>query len=179
MRRKAALFILFLASACLVYGADEPKLARVYVSFEGASNPTITPSRAARVELHFRVKQGYHINSNRPRSELLIPTSLRLEPPSDLAAGGVVYPPGKDLAFPFDPSEKLNVYSGPFTVIARLGAAKTANTGNFTVHGKLKYQACSDNACFPPKDIPVQFDVHVVNRPVRKHHGTPQSPHIY
>ncbi len=177
--RKAALLTLLLASASLLSATDEPKLARMYVSFEGASNPTIAPGKPAQVDLHFRVKQGYHINSNRPRSELLIPTSLKLEPPSDLAAGGVIYPPGMDLSFPFDPSEKLSVYSGPFIVKARLSAARTANTGDFTVHGQLRYQACNDNACFPPKDIPLQFDVHVVNHPRRALHGTPQSPHIH
>jgi hypothetical protein len=151
----------------------------MYVSFEGSSNPTVAPGRPTQVDLHFRVQQGYHINSNHPGSELLIPTTLKLEPPSDLAAGGVVYPPGKTLSFPFDPTEKLNVYSDAFTVKARLSAAHTASTGNFTVHGQLRYQACSDNACYPPKNIPLQFDVHVVNHPRRALHGTPQSPHIH
>jgi hypothetical protein len=154
-------FLFALLLSVFVFAADEPKSAHVYVSFEGASEPTITPGKPADVDLRFRVKEGFHINSNQPKSELLIPTVLKLDVPSDLAAGSITYPPGKDLSFPFDPTEKLNVYSEQFTIQAKLSAAKTANPGNFTVHGQLHYQACSDNACFPPKDIPVQFDVHV------------------
>jgi hypothetical protein len=174
---KSTLLIFALTLTSFAFSADEPKLAHVYVSFEGASEPAITPGKPSEVELRFKVKEGYHINSNQPKSELLIPTTLKLDLPTDLAAGSITYPPGKDLSFPFDPSEKLNVYSDDFIVKAKLSAAHTATMGNFTVHGELHYQACSDNACYPPKSIPVQFDVHVANSRT-SHHGTPQSPHI-
>jgi hypothetical protein len=165
--------------ACLqLFAADEPKSSRAYVSFEGATPVTVSPGKPTPVALRFKVKQGFHINSNQPKSELLIPTTLKLDVPTDLAAGTISYPPGKDVSFPFDPSEKLNVYSDDFTVKAKMSVAKMASTGNFTVHGQLNYQACSDNACFPPKEIPIRFDVHVQNQPGRTHGRTPQSPHI-
>jgi len=163
------LVFVILGLASLAFPVDEPKLAHVYVSFEGATEASIAPGKPAEVELRFRVKEGYHVNSNQPKSELLIPTTLKLDLPTDLAAGSITYPPGKDLSFPFDPSEKLNVYSDDFVVKARLAAAKTATTGNFTVHGELHYQACSDNACYPPKSIPVQFDVHVASARTAHH----------
>jgi len=167
-------FAIVVVSAC-VFAADAP--ARVYVTFEGASSASVSAGKPAEVELKFRVKDGFHVNSNKPNSDLLIPTTIKLEPPSDLATGAIVFPPGRDISFPFDPSEKLNVYSQGFTVKAKLIAANTAAPGNFTVHGKLNYQACSDNACFPPKNVPFQFDVRVSNAP-RRNHKTPQSPHI-
>lgn len=170
MRR--ILFALAILIAPL-FGADAP---RVYVTFEGASPATITAGKPTDVELHFKVKEGFHVNSNQPKSELLIPTTLKLDPPTDLVAEGITFPPGKDISFPFDPSEKLNVYSDDFTVKAKLGAAKNANSGNLTVHGQLRYQACSDNACFPPKSIPLQFDVNVANQPKPVHATKPQSP---
>jgi len=169
------IFFIVVLLAVPVFAADAPG---VYVAFEGASPATITPGKPADVELKFRVKEGFHVNSNQPKSELLIPTTLKLEPPTNLAAENITYPPGKDLSVPFDPSEKLNVYSDDFTVKAKLSATKTANPGNVTVHGQLRYQACSDNACFPPKNIPVQFDVQVVNQPKSAHGATPRSPHV-
>lgn len=129
------------------------------------------------MSLNFRVKDGFHVNSNKPNSELLIPTTLKLSPPSELSAGAITFPTGKDISFPFDPSEKLNVYSDAFTVKAKLLAAQTALTGNFTVHGELRYQACSDNACYPPKTVPFQFDVHVAGASARRNGGTPSNPH--
>ena len=158
--------------------ADEPRSSRVYVNFEGASSATVSPAKPAEVDLNFRVKEGFHVNSNKPNSELLIPTTLKLQPPSDLSTAAIIFPQGKDISFPFDPNEKLNVYSDAFTVKAKLMAAHTATTGNFTVHGELRYQACSDNACYPPKTIPFQFDVHVEGPSNRRHAGMAQSPHI-
>lgn len=176
MFRRLRLPILLLLTCPLLF-SDDPKLARVYVTFEGASQATIVPGKPTPVELRFKVKDGFHVNSNQPKSDLLIPTALKLDVPTDLAAGSIVYPPGKDISFPFDPSEKLNVYTGDFTVKAKLAAAHTASAGNFTVHGTLRYQACSDNACYPPRDAPVDFDVHVA-KAARAHSTTPQSPHI-
>ena len=158
--------------------ADEPRPAHVYVDFEGASSASVTPGKPTEVDLKFRVKDGFHVNSNKPNSELLIPTTLKLLPPSDLATGPIIFPPGKDISFPFDPSEKLNVYSDEFIVKAKLLAAHSAVTGDFAIHGELRYQACSDNACYPPKTIPFQFDVHVVGASGRRGGGTPQNPHL-
>jgi len=167
--------LLFLGS--FVFAADESRAGRIFVSFEGASAATVSPSKPAEVELSFRVKEGFHVNSNKPNSELLIPTTLKLEPPADLSATAITFPPGKDISFPFDPSEKLNVYSDAFMVKAKLMAANTASSGNITVHGQLRYQACNDNACFPPKNIPFQFDVHVVGVS-NKRRSTAQGPRL-
>lgn len=168
------LALLFLGS--FAFAADESRSGRIFVSFEGASAATVSPSKPAEVQLNFRVKEGFHVNSNKPNSELLIPTTLKLEPPADLSAGAITFPPGKDISFPFDPSEKLNVYSDAFIVKAKLMAANTASSGNLTVHGQLRYQACNDNACFPPKNIPFQFDVHVIGVSAKRHGAPGQAP---
>src|ERR1051326_6336712 len=74
--------------------------------------PTVTAPRTAQtmVDMNFRVAKGFHINSNTPKSEFLIPTALKMDVPTDIALGKIAYPAGKDLTFPFSPDEKLNVY---------------------------------------------------------------------
>jgi hypothetical protein len=122
---------------------------------------TVAPGGSVRVELRFRVSPGYHINSNKPRSEFLIPTRLKLSPPAGLTPGAVAYPEGTDLTFAFSPKEKLNVYAGEFTVRAELRAPGSAPAGSYKVPGELRYQACNDRACFPPTKLPVEFEVTV------------------
>ncbi len=68
------------------------------------------------VNLNFRVPPGYHINSNTPKSEFLIPTALKMDLPTDIILGKIEYPAGEDRSFPFSPDEKLSVYSGDFTI---------------------------------------------------------------
>src|SRR5438067_4476645 len=68
----------------------------------------VSAGKSAAVELPFRVTPGYHINSNRPSSELLFPTVLSVNPPTNILIAKLTYPAGEDRAFPFSPTEKLN-----------------------------------------------------------------------
>lgn len=115
----------------------------------------------ANVELDFRVDSGFHINSNKPKSELLIPTVLKLSPPQQVSIAAIKYPAGQDTSFPFAPTEKLNVYSGDFSITAVVKAPAKATSGVFPVTGELRFQACDRSACYPPRSIPIKFEVAV------------------
>ena len=56
------------------------------------------------------------MNSHTPKSELLIPTRIELQPAAGVKAEAIEYPAGTSYSFSFDPTEKLDVYSGRFTV---------------------------------------------------------------
>lgn len=133
-------------------------------SVDQITTPTVIihPGRTATATLQFRVAGSYHINSNKPLDELLLPTKISLNPPSEIMISKVTYPEGQLLNFPFSPETKLSVYSGDFKVTTLLRAAQSVPRGTFRVHGELKYQACNDRQCFPPKKLPIYFDVKVV-----------------
>ena len=143
--------------------------------------PLTTTPRAAQttVDLNFRVNPGFHINSNAPKSEFLIPTSLRFDLPTDIILGKIGYPAGEDLSFPFSPDEKLSVYSGDFTIGLAVHPLASVVPGKYVMHGVLRYQACDNAACYPPKNLPVSFEVKVVKQPVAHHANPAQSPHVH
>jgi len=147
--------ILVLATMCLAQEGPNS------VSFESAAPVTVAPGHTAQVTLVFKVGGGYHINSHKPLDELLVPTEVKLSPPTEIMISKIAYPQGQELNFPFSPDTKLSVYSGEFKVTAAVRPAQNAPKGTFRVHGDLKFQACTDRQCFPPKKIPVQFDVMV------------------
>lgn len=155
-----------LAVLCCVLSAQEnltPK-GRTFVSFVSATNAVVSPGHSAPVQFTFRVQDPYHINSSHPLAEELIPTQLHFSLPGEIAVGRMQYPAGKLMSFPFDPSTKLSVYSGDFVVKGLIMAPTVASTGTYTVHGELKYQACDNNACYPPKKLPFTFNVKVGTR---------------
>ena len=140
----------------------------------------VSAGQSAPVEISFRVLPGYHINSNKPNSELLIPTALSVSPPTDIYVAKLTYPAGSDRSFPFAPGEKLNVYTGDFSVTALVRPAHTTPLGRYRVHGFLKYQACDDRACYPPGQLPIAFDVKVAKPPKTTHRRNPaQSPDVH
>jgi Thiol:disulfide interchange protein DsbD, N-terminal len=131
------------------------------VSLVSASPVVATPGHISHVTLTFRVGEGFHINSHKPLDELLLPTVVQLDPPTDIMIAKIEYPAGEMLSFPFSPESKLSVYSGEFKVTAAVRPAAAMPHGTFRVHGDLRFQACNNRQCFPPKKIPVEFDVKV------------------
>ena len=149
------------------------------VSF--AAVPLVTAPRATQtmVNLNFRVAMGFHINSNAPKDEFLIPTSLKMDLPTDIVLGKIEYPAGEDRSFPFSPDEKLSVYSGDFTIAVAVHPLHTVVPGKYEMRGVLRYQACDNAACYPPKNLPVNFEVKVVKGPGTHHANPAQSPHVH
>lgn len=129
------------------------------VSVAPPERVTLVKGRAGRVTLQFRVAPGFHINSNTPKSEYLIPTALKVEPAGKITVAKIVYPEGADMSFAFAPEEKINVYTGDFAVEMTLKATSTAAPGSYKLHGLLRYQACDNAACYPPKKLPIEVDV--------------------
>ena len=136
----------------------------------------VAQGKSNSVALQFRVEAGFHINSNQPTEKYLIPTTLKLDPPTDLVVGKTTYPPGKESTFAFAPDEKLSVYTGDFEVAVQVRALTSVLPGKYEIRGKLRYQACDNAQCYPPKTLPLKFEVKVV-KPVVVVKNPPQSPH--
>jgi hypothetical protein len=140
---------------------------------------TAVQGKPATVSLSFNVAGGFHINSNHPKSGFLIPTALKVEATTDIVIGKTTYPDGQDLSFAFAPDEKLNVYTGDFKVDVLVRPMHSVPPGKYIVRGSLKYQACDNTACYPPKTLPVSFDVKIARAP-KGHVANPaQSPHAH
>lgn len=182
----AALLTLVLALTCGALSAQQPAAgqapaAKEKVTFEPLSTVTVRPGHPAPVRFVFHVTPGFHINSNKPSMPELIPTVLHFSLPSDVVIGRVEYPAGQLTSFPFAPDEKLSVYSGDVAITARLVAPPKAATGTYTIHGDFRYQACDNAACYPPKTLPIAFNVRVGSASASGPRARPnrQSPHIH
>jgi cytochrome c biogenesis DsbD-like protein len=131
-----------------------PVKTKQYVTY-AAEEQNLPAGKKSVVELRFHVIEGFHVNSHTPKSELLIPTNLKLDPAAGINATAAEYPAGTAYSFSFEPNEKLDVYTGAFTVKVPV----VAQAGSHTLNGVLRYQACDNAACYPPKSLPVQMIV--------------------
>ena len=102
-----------------------------------------------------------------------------MDVPTDITLGKTEYPTGQDLSFPFQPDEALNVYTGDFAITLTVHPLRSVVPGKYVMHGMLRYQACDNAQCFPPKTLPVRFDVKVVKEPPGPRHNPAQSPHVH
>jgi hypothetical protein len=105
------------------------------------------------------LRPGYHVNSNIPNDEYLIPLKFTWQDGSTQAVD-TVFPKPQSEKYEF--SEKpLSVYSGTFKVETKFKILPSAPSGPSTISGKLRYQACSDKFCLPPKNIDIKLPLFV------------------
>jgi hypothetical protein len=175
--KKSFTCVLLLAGSVLAQEDFAPKGPAVKMA--PAPLVTAVQSKSATVPLTFNVAGGYHINSNQPKSEFLIPTALKLDAATDIVIGKITYPDGHDMSFAFAPDEKLNVYTGDFTVDVNVHPLHSVEPGKYVIRGTLKYQACDNTACYPPKNLPVSFDVKIAKAPPPHVSNPAQSPHVH
>ncbi len=153
----------FLAAVALFSGAtaqycgaqlnmNVPATPKSYVLY-AAEPQVVAANNRAILEIRFQIVSGYHINSHTPRSAFLIPTTLTLQPVTGVKPGSPEFPAGQLYSFAFDPADKLDVYARSFTV--KLPVVATA--GEHTIDATLKYQACDNASCYPPKTLPVKI----------------------
>ncbi len=116
---------------------------------------SLAAGKPSPVALHFRVAQGMHINSHTPSDAYLIPTDFSIPDGAGVRLDGAAYPAGTVITLPADPKTRLSVYTGEFVIQARM----VATSGNHLVQARLRYQACDQNQCLPPKTITVPIDV--------------------
>lgn len=116
---------------------------------------TFPAGKPETIDLHFRIVSGLHINSHTPRQKGLIATNLAEVESAGVKITGVDFPAGSEFAFPADPATKLSIYSGEFVLKMHI----VAQAGNHLLQGALRYQACDNSTCFPPRTVAVPIDV--------------------
>ena len=122
-------------------------------------NGTISRGGSARGTIVLSVPGGLHVNSNRPGNEFQIPTTVRLTAVG-AKAGAISYPRGKNRKFGFSEGS-INVYDGRTTFNFNVTVPKNFKGNTVRVRAVVKYQACTDEVCYPPKSKEVTLTAQV------------------
>ncbi|MGD0666107.1 MAG: protein-disulfide reductase DsbD domain-containing protein [Bryobacteraceae bacterium] len=116
----------------------------------------IAAARGAAVEakIPVTVDPGFHVNSNHPSEDYLIPLKLTWTSLGALEGGTVAYPAATMEKYEFS-DRPLSVFSGAFSLTVSFKVSAKAPPGPGIATGKLRYQACNSNTCYPPKSAEV------------------------
>ena len=163
------------ALACSGGAATNSPAANSNAGGGAAASPSAPPAEMVRVEavgvearrgasaggeVRLSVVQGFHVNANPASEKYLIPTELKIEPAEGIEVGAVAYPESVTRQFSF--SEKpLAVYEGEARIKFALKVLPRAPTGEQTLRARVRYQACDDAQCYPPKTIETSVPVRV------------------
>ncbi len=130
------------------------------------------PGDTARLAAVVTVEDGWHIQSNTPSLEYLIPTEFSLTTPPNWGTAEVSYPEHRMWQAGFA-SEKLAVFDGQTLIHATFQIPEDATVGSTPLDGSLFYQACDDRVCLPPIDLEAFVVLTVGER------GEENAPHLF
>ena len=140
----AAILLLLLVSAFGAAGA-----ARGQSVSGSIGNGTVAKGVASRATVVLNIPGGLHVNSNRPNGEYQIPTTVRASS-RGAKIGSVTYPRGRNRKFSFSETA-LNVYEGRATFSFNVTVPANFKGSSISVRVAVKYQACTNEVCYPPK----------------------------
>ena len=101
------------------------------------------------------VLSGFHVNSDKPKDEFLIPLKLTWTA-GPLAAKSVSYPKAEEVKVG---AQTLVVFTGTVPIQTEFKVPAGAPAGSATMTGKLHYQACNSEMCFRPSTLEVHIPV--------------------
>ena len=116
---------------------------------------TVKRGGAAVENLQVEVLSGFHVNSDKPKDEFLIPLKLTWTA-GPLEAKSIAYPKPEQVQVGAD---MLNVFTGKFDIQTQFASSGAAPRGAAAMTGKLRYQACNSDMCFRPATIDVTVPV--------------------
>lgn len=117
----------------------------------------VTVKRGAQFtqKLSVSIQPGFHVNSNKPKDEFLIPLQLTWSP-GPVNAESVLYPQPEDIKVGAD---SLSVFTGKFVLETTFRASNQPLNMPASVVGRLHYQACNNQMCFRPATVEIRLPV--------------------
>ncbi len=146
----------FFISAALCALAGAALCAQTPGVLSIADPPKLTVGRSGEVSeaLKLQLQPGYHVNSNAPNEDYLIPLRLTWDSTA-VEIVSVNYPKAASEKSEFS-DKPLSVFNGNFEIVTKFKRSAKASPGPGFLQGKLRYQACNDKMCLPPKTVEVK-----------------------
>ena len=122
----------------------------------------LAPGQQGRLVVTLEIPDGCHVQSHTPKEPFLIPTSLHLDDSSDAILGPVVYPPAHTERFDWTPVE-LDVYRDTVEILLPVEIPPHSSVGTTTISGHVRYQGCTETACLPPVEHPIEARFEIIS----------------
>jgi hypothetical protein len=120
------------------------------VNVSGSIAPDkVKKGRMVRASVVMDIPSGLHVQSSKPLDKFLVATKLDVETPAGMKVGPISYPRALMRKLKFSKG-MVAVYEGKSVVRFNVTVPANYSGGSGEIKGKLRFQACNDEACFPP-----------------------------
>lgn len=131
---------------------------KTYSSFD-----KIYPGTEFKIAVKVDVQETWHINSDKPKEDFLIPTDLTLSDLNGFQLTKEVYPEAKEYTFSFSETP-LSVLEGEFFIGALIKVDTSVIPGKYRLVINLDYQACNNQSCLAPTSVSDTLEIEIADK---------------
>lgn len=121
----------------------------------------VHPGTLLKVAVLAHVQEGWHINSNKPNDDFLIPSKV-ISVDERFPLAKIVFPEAKDINLGFS-DKPVSVFEGEVLIGLLINIDKSLPLGEYKIPVQFKYQACNDQSCMPPSSAIDTLTLNVVD----------------
>lgn len=135
---------------------DQPMVIAGPSQQQGAVKP------GGRVKINFtlKIKTGFHINSEKPGDQSMIPTKVILLPVEGFKLVSVTYPRPFMRKFSFT-EKPIPVFEGAVKLQLHVKVDSGVKPGQYLLPVTVSFQACDNETCLMPQDWSVDLSLKV------------------
>ncbi len=111
----------------------------------------VYPGGEIKLAVKARIDSSWHINSNKPYDDFLIPTKLIIDN-QNFSVEKTLYPEAHDLKLGFS-ENPLSVWQDNILLASLIKIKKDLMPGEYPLVVTLLYQACNNATCLPPTSV--------------------------
>lgn len=154
------LFLTFTINTFSQFGFEKVEILKseVYTSFN-----KIQQGGEVKLAVKINIDKEWHINSDKPKEDFLIPTELKITTSDNFEIGKIVYPKSKEIKFDFS-DNPVSVFEGEVFIGTILKVPQNIQLGEKQIIVELSYQGCNNATCMAPSSIIDTINLSVVDK---------------
>lgn len=157
----AILFLAFFVNYSVAYAQLGGNIKPVHIkSFQ--SFDKVYPGSEFKIAVKVMVDSGWHINSDKPKEDFLIPSQFSIDT-STFKMTRIVYPEARDLKLEISETP-LSVWESDVYVAALIKTPENLSPGKYFLPVYLDYQACNNMTCMPPNYAKDTLEIEVADK---------------
>lgn len=141
--------LLFLFASAPAQTKDKEKIIEATII---PSAEKLQPGKSNRIAIELNIHEHWHINSDQPEEDYLIPTVISFDQTETVTFGRINYPKPDIKTFEFS-DDPLSVYEGTVHAFTTVTIPPDYPAETVKITGNVSYQACNDQSCLAPDEV--------------------------
>lgn len=126
----------------------------------------IQPKGEVKIALKVEIFDNWHVNSNKPKEDYLIPTELKISSDIPIQQSDILYPKPNEIKFDFS-DIPLSVFESEFLIGTTIKIPKNTQLGEINLFLDFTYQGCNNLTCMAPETISDTLNLEIVGKSVQ------------